>query len=781
MIRLRARLAVIAVSITTAAIPLVSIASPVSAVGTTRYVAATGSVGAGTSCASPGFVGSTHASIQAAMNAASSGDTVHVCAGTYSISTRLEITKTLTLRGAGAASTILDGGGTTQILIVQDASIDDNVNGDEITATVESLSFINGYAQNVNGTECGDGNRCGGAIFVENESRINISSVHFKNNKADFIGGAFARFLSASKYPTVVSSINDSSFESNKALLDGGAIATLFGFGLTVNRSTFFQNGLLPTHMARSGAAVIANFASAVINDSTIVDHDAPAGITVLYGALTLNRSLVAQTSASTTNICNGQQTLSGTRGNLVTDGTCGVTQSKAAAGAGNSARVTYADLKLGTFAYRGYATKSIPLLAGSAALDHASGCTTTDQVGLTAPQGSACAVGAVERSASQTVNTVDTAPWSYGGATLYRSSGSTVALVAGATDAAGQGVTYSSKTSGVCTVNSSTGATTLVSDGTCTLTASAPGYLLRDEASADKSWQVAATAPSTTTSTTTTTVAQSTTTTTVAQSTTTTIASAPTSTSTTVASGAVAPVSATTTTTTIVSDPTGSDESAATAEDRRTVTAVPPDAATAPSTTIPATTTTVSGVRAPDAPGAEPGSASASVDGESIDATLERLDNSYVVSGAGVNVTVSGLGADGSRIPLDPDGTLRLESGDSVVVDAAGYAAGSDIEAWMFSTPTKLGVLKADAAGKASSRFAVPSSVEIGNHRLVLRGPNSNGSDVVLSMGLALGAYESGASVQTWIIALPIAAAVIVAVVIPTTLRRRRKIRVSA
>jgi len=768
MIRLRARLALIAVSITTAAIPLVSIASPVSAVGTTRYVASTGAVGAGTSCASPGYVGATHASIQTAMNAANSGDTIHVCAGTYSISTRLEITKTLTLRGAGASSTILDGGGTTQILIVQDASIDDNVNGDEITATIESLSFVNGYAQDVNGTECGDGNRCGGAIFVENESRINISSTHFRNNKADFIGGAFARFLSASRYPTVVSTISDSSFESNKARLDGGAIATLFGYGLTVNRSTFHQNGLLATNMARSGAAVIANFASAVINDSTIVDHDAPAGITVLYGDLTLNRSLVAQTITSTTNICNGQQTLSGSRGNLVTDATCGVMQSKAAAGAGNSARVTYADLKLGTFAYRGYATKSIPLLAGSAALDHAAGCTTTDQVGVTAPQGSGCDVGAVERSASQTVNTVDTAPWSYGASTLYRSSGSTVALVAGATDAAGQGVTYSSKTSGVCTVNSSTGATTLVSDGTCTLTASSSGYLLRDESSADKSWLVAATAPSTTTSTTTTTVAQSTTTT---------IASAPTSTTTTVASGAIASVSATTTTTTIVSDPAGSDESAATAENSRTVTAAPSDAATASSTTIPATTTTVAQVQAPDAPGAEPGSASASVDGELIDASLERLDNSYVVSGAGVSVTVSGLAADGSRIPLDPDGTLRLESGDLVAVDAAGYAAGSDIEVWMFSTPVKLGVLKTDESGGSSMVFPVPLSLESGNHRLVLRGPNSNDSDVVLSMGLALGAYESGTSVQTWVIAVPIAAAIILAVVIPTTLRRRRKI----
>ena len=183
----------------------------------------------------------------------------------------------------------------------------------------------------------------------------------------------------------------------------------------------------------------------------------------------------------------------------------------------------------------------------------------------------------------------------------------------------------------------------------------------------------------------------------------------------------------------------------------------------------------------APEAPGAEPGAAAVVVDGESVDATLERLDNSYVVSGAGVNVTVSGVSADGARIPLDPDGTLRLEPGDSVVVDATGYASGSDVEAWMFSVPSRLGTMAADATGKASATFVVPASVEAGNHRLVLTGANSNGSEVVLSMGIALGAYESGSSVQTWVIVVPIAAAVIFAVVIPTTVRRRRRIRLGA
>ena len=265
-----------------------AVIQPASAVGpATLYVARTGSVGNGSSCSSPGYVGSTHAAIQAALNAASTGDTVYVCSGTYSISTRLEITKTLTLTGAGASSSILDGGGTTQILIIQDANLNDGASGDEITATIEALSFVNGNATDINGTECGDGNRCGGAIFVENESRIAISGVHFKNNTADFIGGAVARFIG--QYQDVPSTINRSSFEGNMAKLDGGAIATLFGFGLTINRSTFYRNGILPTWDARSGAAVIANFASATINESTFYDHDAPSGITVLYGDITLN------------------------------------------------------------------------------------------------------------------------------------------------------------------------------------------------------------------------------------------------------------------------------------------------------------------------------------------------------------------------------------------------------------------------------------------------------------------------------------------------------------
>ena len=163
------------------------------AAGGTFYVAASGSVGNGSSCASPDFVGATGTAIQSAITAALSGNTVHICSGTYSIGTRLEVTKSLTIEGDGASLSTLDGLGTTQIMIIQDNNLTPNA-GSEITVDVNSLGFINGYATTIPGAsgDCADGSTCGGAIYIESESRVNINDSYFKNNYASFIGGAVA-------------------------------------------------------------------------------------------------------------------------------------------------------------------------------------------------------------------------------------------------------------------------------------------------------------------------------------------------------------------------------------------------------------------------------------------------------------------------------------------------------------------------------------------------------------------------------------------------------------
>ena len=79
------------------------IAAPVAtAAPRTWYVGAHASGGG--SCASPDAI-----SIQAAVDMAQSGDTVHVCAGMYFLDAEVSVPKHLLFEGDGAATTILDG------------------------------------------------------------------------------------------------------------------------------------------------------------------------------------------------------------------------------------------------------------------------------------------------------------------------------------------------------------------------------------------------------------------------------------------------------------------------------------------------------------------------------------------------------------------------------------------------------------------------------------------------------------------------------------------------
>lgn len=715
----------------------------VSAVATTRYVAATGSVGAGTSCASPGYVGTTQSAIQSAFNAASSGDTIFICAGTYSISSRLQVTKSLTIRGAGARTTTLDGLESSQILMIHDNNLTPD-SGNEITVAIDSISFINGRATQTGSLgECEDGNRCGGAIFVESESRINITDSHFKNNYADFVGGAVARLIGS--YQTVPSTITNSSFESNTANFDGGGVATLFGFGLVIESSTFYGNETL----SRSAAAVIANFANATINNSTFVDNIGPNGTSVLYGDLTVNHSILAQSNPSMIPVCNSQQTAHGNRGNLVTDNSCpNLTATYPASPATNSAIVSFAELKFGELAYRGNATKTVPLSSGSVALNFWNGCTGTDQIGISRPQGSSCDVGAYERSSSQSLNTPT--GWTYSSTTLNQLYTPTLAVLTPAVDPAGQGVTYRSSTTSVCTI-ASNGTITAVSLGTCTVHADATGYLLRDAATASQTITVVSSTTTTTTTTTTST------------------------TSTTVAPNSSAPITT----------PAGAVTSGGTSNSPSTTIAVAqsqipttqrttPTTASSPSTpSSPSTSTTVP---TPDAPQVAPGEAGAFIAGQNVELQISREDNALVVTGAGVEARIYGISSTGERIDLDTDGNLRLNSGDSISLDASGLEPGTEVEAWMFSTPNQLGTLSVDKAGKISGTFRIPADVASGDHRFVLKSANESGEDLVIGIGIAVGALSSGSTATRILITIPIALAAMAGLVIPTTIRRRRR-----
>ncbi|RLT58175.1 MAG: hypothetical protein DWI72_02705 [Candidatus Aquidulcis sp.] len=230
------------------------------------YIAQSGTAaenaGDGTSCAAPDYVedpaGDDHASISSALAPASNGDTIYLCAGTYDIGITINLAgETITLQGADAATTILDGGGDTQILTSSGA------------ITVSNLTFQDGYTAGY-----------GGAINAD--TTATVSSSTFTNNDA-VRGGAI--------YADTTADVSDSTFTNNTAVEAGGAI---YAYDTaTVTDSTFTNNSAV-----YYGGAILAT--TATVTDSTFTNNSA-----VYYGGAIRATTATVSTSTFTDNTAN--------------------------------------------------------------------------------------------------------------------------------------------------------------------------------------------------------------------------------------------------------------------------------------------------------------------------------------------------------------------------------------------------------------------------------------------------------------------------------------------
>jgi predicted outer membrane repeat protein len=205
----------------------------------TYYVAQTGDPdGNGSSCTDPDFVGGDEGPIALAVDLATDGDTIYICAGTYAIENTIDlVNELLTLQGAGAGVTILDGGSDTLIL-------------DCTTATVSGLTFLDGRAASGEG---GGGPDDGGAISC---TTVTVTNSTFMNNNggdggaisgttvtvtnSTFIGNDANSFVGGAIAADGTATVTNSTFIGNEALI-GGAIAA-FGTTVRVTNSTFVGN-----------------------------------------------------------------------------------------------------------------------------------------------------------------------------------------------------------------------------------------------------------------------------------------------------------------------------------------------------------------------------------------------------------------------------------------------------------------------------------------------------------------------------------------------------------
>jgi hypothetical protein len=195
-------------------------------------------------------------------------------------------------------------------------------------------------------------------------------------------------------------------------------------------------------------------------------------------------------------------------------------------------------------------------------------------------------------------------------------------------------------------------------------------------------------------------------------------------------------------------------------------------------STTSSSTSTTSTTVPVPNVPSASPGDGVLVIDGTETTVSVTRANNRVTVGASGVSMSFSGIAQDGTIIPLGSDGNLRITGGDSVSVEGTGFAANEDVEVWMFSTPQLLATVKADSNGKVVKNIKLSSALQEGDHRFVVDGKSANGRDALVVLGVIVGYESSGLStIGKLLIALPIGLAIIFGLVIPTTLRRRRRV----
>lgn len=179
-----------------------------------------------------------------------------------------------------------------------------------------------------------------------------------------------------------------------------------------------------------------------------------------------------------------------------------------------------------------------------------------------------------------------------------------------------------------------------------------------------------------------------------------------------------------------------------------------------------------------PAAPAVEPGAAQMLLNGKSVAALITRVNNALVVTVGGVTATMSMIDADGNVLPLDANGNLVLSPGDSLKIETLGFGAKSVVEEWLFSTPIKLASLSVDAAGVLKSTVQVPSDLEMGDHRIVLKGFGIDGKPLTLAIGVVSTAEVPASNVRVILIAVPLTLALLGGLILPAISWQRRRRR---
>ncbi len=379
----------------------VSLAAPTA---TTWYVSPAGDDN--NDCQTPATACKT---VNAAVGKASDGDTIQIAAGTYVESSTINLGAYLTLQGAGAGQTILDGGGSQRVFSVASGAIvtmtaltirngKDNYGGGGIsndgtliledaevvsnTASYGGGIYNNGVLTLTRTTVASNQSDQGGGIYHESGARLVIRESTIRDNAATNGGSGGGLFVNGG-----TATVERSTISGNQADDQSGAFHVQGSATVTLTNTTVSGNQTLGS---LANAIYIVSGSTVKLFNSTVANNSQPgAAFENTYGTLIVQNSILANAS----NCSSGATSLGN---NLADDTSCNLTQ---------STDQESTDPKLGPLADNGGPTLTHALLSGSPAIDagNNAACPATDQRGYSRPydgnnDGTAtCDIGAFE------------------------------------------------------------------------------------------------------------------------------------------------------------------------------------------------------------------------------------------------------------------------------------------------------------------------------------------------------------------------------------------------
>ncbi|MGD9765682.1 MAG: choice-of-anchor Q domain-containing protein [Candidatus Binatia bacterium] len=320
-------------------------------------------------------------------NALTGPDTITLPAGTYVLAIPgisedaaatgdLDITEGVTIKGAGAPTTIIDGAGLDRVFHLFNAIGASSISG---------VTIRNGVAPHTPFS-------FGGGI-LQDLSTLSLTACTLTANS---VGNGYGAGISV-RFGTLT--VNDSTIAGNTAVGAGGAVSNGAGT-VTMTNTTVSGNA------AGNAAGGLYNEGGVTVTNCTFNDNLGGTIVNSVAAVITFKNTIVADSSGGT-NCFNAGGSLVSAGHNLSNDATCPFT----APGDLNSVNPLLGPLALNSPG----TTHTHALLGGSQAIDSGdnAGCPGTDQRGVTRPQGSLCDIGAYELVPPSTPTVTPTVPTS--------------------------------------------------------------------------------------------------------------------------------------------------------------------------------------------------------------------------------------------------------------------------------------------------------------------------------------------------------------------------------